>query len=389
MPKLFSRSSLFLLFAAGLPLMAQFDPEGAQVISYFPQLADGGSAAQQWSTSLTLVNSHSSSTAFAVVNLYGDDGSPLDLDFGNGAVSTFNVMIPAQGSVTYRSLGTSPGTVTGWAIVASTLPVEGVIQFSFSVNGVPQQGVSAQATPASTLFRSPATISTGIAVANTNSISIPITVMAIDATGHVLKQAGLTIPAFGHQSLTVAQMFPALDTSFRGTVTVASTPTTPPTRFASWTLSGDTGVLSSYPPAGLRWPISQYELIWKVWFKILNAASAVYKLVGLPTLVVDSTTGQINAYANPSVNEVHIFTNLAELISDSESELAFVEAHELGHIIQSNIKQLALVPSDKEEDADEYGVLLSSRWIRSLRRCWRPREALYGFRNGGPSFPSL
>ena len=144
-----------------LTLMAQFDPEGAQVISYFPQLADGGSDAQRWTTSLTLVNSHGSLTALAIVNLYGNDGSPLSLDFGSGPASTFKATIPAQGSVTYRSLGTSPTTVIGWAVVVSTLPLEGVVQFSFSVNGVPQQGVSAQATPASTLFRSPATISTG------------------------------------------------------------------------------------------------------------------------------------------------------------------------------------------------------------------------------------
>ena len=67
LPIFLARPSLFLLLAAGLPLMAQFDPEGAQVISYFPQLADGGSDAQRWTTSLTLVNSHLSSTAFAIV----------------------------------------------------------------------------------------------------------------------------------------------------------------------------------------------------------------------------------------------------------------------------------------------------------------------------------
>jgi hypothetical protein len=356
---LVSRPFVLLLLAAGFPLMAQFDPEGTQVISYFPQLADGGSAAQRWTTSLTLVNSHLSLTAFAIVNLYANDGSPLSLDFGSGPASTFKATIPAQGSVTYRSLGTSPTTVIGWAIVVSTLPLEGVVQFSFSVNGVPQQGVSAQATPASTLFRSPATISTGIAVGNINSTSLPITVTAIDATGHVITQAGFNVAALGHQSQTVAQMFPGLDPSFRGTVTIATALTTPPTRFVAWTLSGDGAVLSSYPPAGLRWPISQYELIWKVWFKILNAASTIYNLGTLPTLVVDYTTGQINSFANTSANEVHIFMNLAELISDSESELAFVEAHELGHIIQANIKQLAFVPANIEEDADEYGVYLS------------------------------
>jgi hypothetical protein len=91
----------------------------------------------------------------------------------------------------------------------------------------------------------------------------------------------------------------------------------------------------------------------------LNTASTMYNLGTLPTLVVDYTTGQINSYALPSANEVHIFMNLAELISDSESDLAFEEDHELGHIIQYKTQKLAFVPTNIEEDADEYGVLLS------------------------------
>jgi hypothetical protein len=93
-------------------------------------------------------------------------------------------------------------------------------------------------------------------------------------------------------------MFSTLAASFRGTVVIAAAATTPPTHFVAWTLSGDGGVLSNYPPAGLRWPISQNELIWKVWFKILNAASTIYNLGTLPTLVVDYSTGQINSFAN-------------------------------------------------------------------------------------------
>src|SRR5438309_3922821 len=110
-------------------LCAQFDPEGAQVISYFPQLADGGDRSQQWVTSLTFVNPHFSLQAFGTVNLFGDDGSPLALNFGKGAVSTFTFAIPAQGSVTFTTTGGSPTTVTGWAIVFSSLPLEGVVQF--------------------------------------------------------------------------------------------------------------------------------------------------------------------------------------------------------------------------------------------------------------------
>src|SRR5215469_9832534 len=98
-----------LLTAMGSPLFAQLlDPEGAQVVSYFPQFTDGGSAAQRWTTTLTLVNPHESLANVAIVNLYADNGSPLAVDFGNGPVSTFTVTIPPRGTVTYKSLGASP-----------------------------------------------------------------------------------------------------------------------------------------------------------------------------------------------------------------------------------------------------------------------------------------
>ncbi|HEY7389756.1 MAG TPA: M48 family metalloprotease [Bryobacteraceae bacterium] len=337
-------------------LMAQLDPEGAQVISYFPQLVDGGSITQRWNTTLTLVNPHQTLKAVAIAYFYDDSGKPLPLDFGHGLAATFTVTIPPQGSVTYKSLGTSPTTITGWAVVGSTLPLQGVIQFSYSVNGVAQQGVSTQATPASFLFRSPATISTGLAVANPNGAPISIAVNAIDSNGNILAKGGISLPESGHRSLTISQMFPSLNASFRGTVTI-STPV--PQTFVAWTLSGDGGVLSSYPPAGLRWPVSQTELIYKVWLKVLNTAATLVSMGNLPNLVIDYTTGQINSYAVPASNEVHIFMNLAELISDSESELAFVVGHELGHIIQYKTQQLAFVPDNAEEDADEYGVFLS------------------------------
>src|SRR5206468_3015419 len=125
------------------------------------------------------------------------------------------------------------------------------------------------------------------------------------------------------------------------------------------TLSTDLGVLASYPPSGVGWPVSHYERIWKVWQKVLNVAAANFPLGTPPKLVIDPTTGRINSFANPSLNEVHIFMNLAELISDSESELSFVVGHEMGHIIQARIGRLVFIPTNIELDADQYGMLLS------------------------------
>jgi hypothetical protein len=71
-------------------------------------------------------------------------------------------------------------------------------------------------------------------------------VTAMDATGRTAAQTGFSLSAMAHQSFTVGQLFPSLSPSFRGTVTIA---TTPPTDFVARTLSGD-GV--EYSPAILR-----------------------------------------------------------------------------------------------------------------------------------------
>lgn len=341
-------------------LQAQFDPEGAQVLSYFPQFVDGGPAGQQWITSLTLVNPDRLYSVAGIVNFNRDDGSPLALDFGSGAVSSFTFTIPPQGIVSFKTTGASATTVIGWARVASSLPVQGVIQFRYAVNGVPQQGVSAEATEASGLFRSPATPATGIAVANPSSTSLPVNVVLLDATGNTVASSTITLNGFGHKSFTVGQMFPTVPATFHGTVLIGyGAPRIFATYCVAWTLSTDLGVLASYPTSGLNWPVSQYERILKVWWKILNVAVATFPLGNLPTLVVDYSTGQINSFANATLNEVHIFMNLAELISDSESELGFVVGHEIGHIIQARINRLQFVPSNREQDADQYGMLLS------------------------------
>ena len=64
--------------------------------------------------------------------------------------------------------------------------------------------------------------------------------------------------------------------------------TVPATYCVAWTLSADLGVLAADPPTGLSWPVSQYERTWKVWRKVINAASTNYPLPVLPTLMIES-----------------------------------------------------------------------------------------------------
>jgi len=92
-------------------LWAQLEPEGSQVISYFPQLADGGSASQRWFTTLTFVNSNSSVSAAGIATFYDDNGNPLAIDFGSGAVASINFKVAPGGTITLTSTGLSPSEV--------------------------------------------------------------------------------------------------------------------------------------------------------------------------------------------------------------------------------------------------------------------------------------
>ena len=356
------------------PALAQLDPEDAQVISYFPQVADGGLPSQKWVTSFTFLNPHPSIKANVTLDIYGNDGSPLALDFGAGPTSETSFSLTAQGTITFVSRGASSNIATGWAVVTSSLPLQGVVRYQYSVHGVPQQGVSVEATPASLDFLAPATINSGIALVNPND-SADVTIYVLDTNGVTVASSSVMLASGAHQAFNLNQVFPSLPPGFRGSVQISSGTQN---YFVALILSGDGGVLSSLPPAGLAWPPSQYERIWKIWMKVLNAAlnnsRAAPSLSKDPGLVIDPSTQALNSFACVSVfnwcpvpdDTVHIFYNIAELMSDSDGELAFIAAHELGHVIQSHSAtlpyaqfDLKFVPSNAEWDADIWGLILS------------------------------
>jgi hypothetical protein len=155
-------------------------------------------------------------------------------------------------------------------------------------------------------------------------------------------------------------MFPSLPSNFRGTVLIGpAAPNIVNANCVAWTLSADLGVLASYPPSGLFWPVSQTERIWRVWNKVLAAGTASFALKLPPSLMIDQTVGRLNIIANPTLNQVYILMNLAELIGDSDSELSFALGHALGHIIQFRVGALNFFPDDRERDADVYGMVVS------------------------------
>ena len=63
-------------------------------------------------------------------------------------------------------------------------------------------------------------------------------------------------------------------------------------------------------------------------------------------------------WRSPTSSGIQINVALAELIADSESELAFVIGHEMGHVFQARTGRRTF-SLNSEKDADSWGMLLS------------------------------
>lgn len=219
--------------------------------SIFPQIADGGPRAQNWQTTMTFVNYAASYPIVIQVNLYGANGQSLALDFGSGPVSSFVVTLPTLGSAAFRTVGANSGLVTGWAVASSNDTFVGTMMYEYSVNGVPAQGVTVGAIGSSNVITAPATAQTGLALVNPNNYTIEGVVVAIDGGGNIVGATAGNLTPGQHVSVALTQLVSGIPAGFRGTVwimtVVPGTLTLSSDQVDALAISGDGGVLSSYP----------------------------------------------------------------------------------------------------------------------------------------------
>lgn len=356
-------------FAQPAPIFPTFYPAGAHVNLYFPHLADGGPSFAQWQTSLEMINPSPSLTAHVSLQFYGDQGFPLNMDFGSGAAAQQSFTIPPNGRVTLRSsTPVTDKTVTGQAIGTSDIPVHGTILFRSTSNGSLSVELSAPATLPTTRYTSLATRDLGVAVANPTNSAKSYQITALDSSGNSIASTTIGIAAFGHKSfnLSDAAALPGLPVGFSGSIVI--TPQIPGDPFVAWTLNVERGLISTLPSGPQEWPISHSDRIKLVYNRLLAAAPFLLQGLGNnlslqnpPNLVIGTDIAAATASASSNQN-VQINTTLSELVSDSPSELAFLVAHELAHIAQYRSGAITVLlpndPSNKEPDADLVAMIL-------------------------------
>jgi hypothetical protein len=340
-----------------------FEPVGAHIFQFFPQFADGGPPQDRWLTTIALINPGAESVTVALQGMNAA-GVPLSIDFGGGAATVHTMQIPAHGSRKLRSLGRSSQVVTGWIQVAATSPIFGTLFFKRVLNGIPQTEISVPPVLPSAQHLILATRELGIAAVNLGSRSLPVRIEVFDDDGRQVGSSSDQISPNGQLLFNLGTRFPALGSGYQGTVLVSAVDfATGTDSFAVMGINSEQGLISSLPVTGLRWPSSQVANTAFVHSKVLSAAKQVAGAFGInldsPPVTFETYSDPIlNAFATNDGLRVLMTLAVADLMSDSLSEIAFVVAHEYGHVLQARGRRQLLDMNNRERDADQLAMCM-------------------------------
>ena len=348
-----------LAVAAMLPVWAQvvYFPTAAGSRLYFPQLADGGPAAQKWATTLLLVNTSTTTGGSATVSFYDDNGQPLTLDFGGGAQATLDVDLPAGGTRSLTSSGASDSTRIGWAVATSGLPITGTVLYEARQNGTPLWDVAAAGARPTYIYNSYANANLGVALVNPDGTdSIFVQVAARDRDGTDVGAATVSIPPNGHIAFGLASEISGLSSNFEGTISIGSANGTP-TPFVAWTLNARDGLLSPLPSGELQSPSPQDQTVGDIVSRVrIGGVSAIGDLTSLlgsslttqmaqAVATMDYTldaSPSISASFNATDGKVHVSTGMIEVLGESHSAIAFL----IGHMATRGVQQKVGIPDN-------------------------------------------
>jgi hypothetical protein len=194
---------LVLGFAGGMALaQANYD-------IYFPQMADGNG----YQTTFVITNSNNIE-AIGTLSLFQSNGLPLFVTINGVTASTFNITVPARGTVRMQTDGAplQPISIrTGWVRVRANVILGGSALYQLIQDGrvLAEAGVlAAPLTRGFTIFADSTSFAdTGIAIANPNNFSTPVQLRLMDKFG--IEKANITLN-FGpgeHMARFITQLF--------------------------------------------------------------------------------------------------------------------------------------------------------------------------------------
>lgn len=306
----------------------------ASVTLYFPEIAAGGSpAGEQWQTVLTFTNPSPASAAIIRTKFYGSEGQSADLGFGDREVT-----VPPGGERTLTSrIGGQ--AVTGSAIAASPVPVLAAATLRRFRAGRLELEVAESAVRPIAGYTAFARLSAQVAIVNISTqCPAPVQVVLRNLNGEALDTRRMEIPPLRREFFNASEAF-GLDDGFAGTLDIEPA-----------------GPLRQHLIAWDITPASEWGYIWRVFRRVMNTARQVFPdAYREPVALRITAEDQVSAFARDG-NSIRISFATARMTADSESELAFVIAHEVAHIKQRRTGRLSF-SRNEELDADALGSL--------------------------------
>jgi hypothetical protein len=365
-----------LVFAGGMVAFSQtapfsMIPRNAQSVLYFPHVVEGGAdASNLWQATFTLVNPNAAPANLSM-SFYGDDGSPMLLDFGSGPVSSVSAVVPALGTSMFRSQLTNKvqnGT-WGWATGQSDIPLFGQLNYRCLQLGKVTAELATAATPGTTQWTSAANANLGIAVANPSPTDMMTYVVDVkDAAGNAVGSHSFQIKPHGHDAFTLYTRF-TLPTGFAGSVNITGQ-TVNPSEFqpAVWTVGWESGSFATLPDGRALSPDDSYARAMRVWGRVMATVHSLgYKVNPKFTIMpgtapngIANASGGLDAGGN---DQVTMYMSMIEIMGDSDGELAFLMAHQVAHVMQCRSAGCktamdTMMGADYEGDADETGMMI-------------------------------
>lgn len=179
-------------------------------VLYFPQFANGAGLNSQ----VTLLSLDGESATNALIQIRGDDGTPLDLGlnaptgFDLGVGEGLAVAVPASGSTVLSTDGQGDA-VAGSVTVRSDRPLAGVLVFggAFGLAGVSDGPVLGGEMIAPVETGPGPAVNTGVALQNLEDTEVTFEARLREASGTLLATATpFSLPPRGHRALFVSQL---------------------------------------------------------------------------------------------------------------------------------------------------------------------------------------
>jgi len=190
-------------------------------------------SAGYWTTTITLVNTSASPTE-ARLNFFDDNGNPLALPLSFPQSSTAPATGPLLASTLDRTLNpgaqlvvqstgpSSQPTLAGWAQVLSNGALGGFAIFSQAIGNTNQEAEAPLDTSVSADYVVPFDntngASTAVALANITAQSVSTALSIRDDAGNVILSDTITLPAMGHRSFNLADLYGQVTARRRGTL---------------------------------------------------------------------------------------------------------------------------------------------------------------------------